>query len=58
MHIHLRWALPLVASGAFLVSVNCADSLDPFEPEIANATDNFQLQATGVTSTTLDRTYT
>jgi hypothetical protein len=36
------------------------DPLAPFEPEVNNATDSFQLQATGVTnvSTTLNYTWT
>lgn len=36
----------------------CGDSLAPFQPEITSATDNFQLQATGVTDVTSTLTYT
>ena len=35
----------------------CDDSLAPFQPEIASVTDNFQLQATGVTNLTSTFTY-
>ena len=35
----------------------CSDPLAPFQPEVTNATDNFQLQATNVTSTTSTVTY-
>ena len=34
------------------------DPLAPFQPEVTNAADNFQLQATGVTGVTSTRTYT
>jgi hypothetical protein len=37
----------------------CSDNpLAPFEPEITNTTDSFQLQATGVTRVTTTLTYT
>ena len=36
----------------------CDDPLGPFQPEITSATDNFQLQATGVTAITSMQTYT
>ena len=37
----------------------CADDpLAPFEPEVTNATDNFQMQATGVTEATHSQSYT
>lgn len=35
-----------------LLGGGCSDPLEPFEPEITNATDNFQLQATGVAGIT------
>lgn len=35
-----------------LLGGGCSDPLEPFEPEITNATDNFQLQATGVAGVT------
>ncbi len=34
------------------------DPLAPFQPEVSNAADNFQLQATNVTNVTATRTYT
>ena len=34
-----------------------SNPLAPFQPEITNATDNFQMQATGVTSVTSTQTY-
>lgn len=40
---------------AFILA--CSDPLGPFEPEVTNAPDNFQLQATGVTGVTLERSY-
>jgi hypothetical protein len=40
---------------AFILA--CSDPLGPFEPEVTNAPDNFQLQATGVTAVTLERNY-
>ena len=45
----LRRTITVVAT--MLVAAAC-DSLSPFEPEITSATDNFQLQATGVTNVT------
>ena len=43
--------------GASLTIAACSDPLSPFQPEITNATDNFQLQATGVTAVTSTLTY-
>lgn len=40
-----------------LTFVACSDPLAPFQPEVTSATDNFQLQATGVTNLTTTRTY-
>lgn len=37
---------------AVLAVLGCSDSLAPFQPEIANVPDNFQLQATDVKSVT------
>ncbi len=45
----MKKMLALVA--ALMVMTACSDStapLDPFEPEVTNATDSFQLQATNV----------
>ena len=59
MQTRLHRPLLLMALvGTFLITTSCGDSLDPFEPELTNATDNFQLQATNVTSTSVTRTYT
>ena len=41
-----------------VLGAGCSDPLGPFQPEITNATDNFQLQATGVSSVTSTVTYT
>lgn len=47
-----------VAVVASLGSIACdADPLSPFQPEVTNATDNFQLQATGVLGVTSTRSY-
>jgi hypothetical protein len=59
MHIQSLRTLPVMAAVCtLLVSASCGDSADPFAAEITSATDNFQLQATDVRSTTLTRTYT
>jgi hypothetical protein len=47
--------LVITAAGAGACSDN---PLEPFQPEITNATDNFQLQATAVTGVTSTETYT
>lgn len=47
-------AILLVAS---LLVGGCSDPLGPFEPEITNATDNFQLQANGVVGLSSRLTY-
>lgn len=36
---------------------SCSDPLGPFQPEITNSTDSFQLQATGVTDVSSTLTY-
>lgn len=43
---------------ALLLLAACSNSLAPFQPEINNATDNFQFQATGLTGVTFSHTYT
>ena len=57
----MRPFLPLLTAAAIFVSgiaaTSCSDSLAPFQPEVTNATDNFQLQATGVTRVSATRTY-
>ena len=42
---------------AALGDAGCSDPLGPFQPEVTNATDNFQLQATGVSGVTSTVTY-
>jgi hypothetical protein len=45
---------------ALVVTVACGNStgpLAPFQPQISNAADNFQFQATGVTGVTWTYTY-
>ncbi len=40
-----------------LIGAGCSDPLAPFQPEVTNATDNFQLQATRVTAVASTLTY-
>jgi len=40
-----------------LLLAGCGDSLAPFEPEITNAPDNFQFQATGLSDVTWSQEY-
>lgn len=47
----------IVALPMALLLASCIDPLAPFSPEITNATDNFQLQATGVVGVTSILTY-
>lgn len=48
----------VIALVAILALAACSNSvLAPFQPEISNATDNFQLQATGVTNRTASLSY-
>lgn len=50
-----RWWTAIVAFG--VLSACAGDSLGPFQPEISNAADNFQLQATNVSNVTTTLTY-
>ncbi|MEK6597483.1 MAG: hypothetical protein AABY91_04055, partial [Gemmatimonadota bacterium] len=50
-----RWWTAVVAFG--VLSACAGDSLGPFQPEISNAADNFQLQATNVSNVTTTLTY-
>ena len=51
--------MPLLLLLAAMLGAGCGGgSLSPFEPQINSATDNFQLQATGVTGLTATQTYT
>lgn len=54
-HFRSRRALVL----ATLISLGAcgSNSLSPFQPQVANPTDNFQLQATNVVSVTSSTTY-
>ena len=52
-----RWSSRWLAALVAVSLVSCSDPLAPFEPEVTNATDNFQFQATGVAGVTLDRSY-
>lgn len=50
--------LPFLFAGVMFLALGCGDDpLAPFQPEITSATDNFQLQATGVTTVTTTGTY-
>ncbi|HET9424000.1 MAG TPA: hypothetical protein VFO55_01410 [Gemmatimonadaceae bacterium] len=42
---------------ALVLAMGCSDPLAPFDPEVTSATDNFQLQASNVTSMTSTVTY-
>lgn len=56
-----RYVVGAAALAVVAVALACSDStgpLAPFEPQINNAPDNFQLQATGVTNATWTYTYT
>ena len=49
----------VAAAGAVVAAMAaCTSSLGPFQPQINNAPDNFQFQATGVTNFTKTFTYT
>lgn len=54
--IHLMFVT--VALGSALGMTGCSDPLSPFEPEVANASDNFQLQATNVSDVSIVRAFT
>ncbi len=49
--------LGLAAVVAAAPTACSSNPLEPFQPEISNATDNFQLQATAVLGVTSTRTY-
>ena len=59
MLIHrLRQAgLALIAAAAFVGCGNSAGPLAPYEPQIANVTDNFQFQASNVANVTWTYSY-
>jgi hypothetical protein len=48
-----------VAAASLLLAAGCgSDALAPFQPQINNAPDNFQFQATGLTNVTTTVQYT
>ena len=51
-------AASLVSTALMIACSNSAGPLAPFQPQINNAADNFQFQATGVTNVTWTYTYT
>jgi hypothetical protein len=56
-----RWVRSIVALVAIGLATACGNSTGPlarYQPQINNATDNFQFQATGVTNVTWTYTYT
>lgn len=53
-----RWLMRVCTCAALLVGCDGDDPLAPFEPEVNNATDSFQLQATGVRDVSTTLTYT
>lgn len=55
---HRALRLLPIAALVWTISGCSDDPLAPFEPEVNNATDSFQLQATGVTNLTTTLTYT
>ena len=55
----LARSITYLAVAAVATLAACSDDpLSPFQPEVSNAAENFQLQATGVTNVTATRTYT
>ena len=54
----MRTALRTLTRLIMLTTLACSDSLAPFQPEVSNVADNFQLQATGVTNVTDTFEYT
>jgi hypothetical protein len=58
MRGYRRWWIRAFMCAALALGCNGDDPLAPFEPEIDNATDSFQLQATGVRDVTTTLTYT
>ena len=57
-HTFAKAAAGLIALASLVAFVRCSDnSLAPFQPEVTSATDNFQLQATGVKNVTSTLTY-
>ena len=58
MRLRLFRLQPFIFALSLLPALaGCDDPIAPFQPEITSATDNFQLQATGVTTVTSTLTY-
>ena len=60
MNAHRKFAIAALLSAAAVLA-SCKSStgpLAPFQPQINNAADNFQFQATGVSNVTWTYTYT
>lgn len=53
-----RWPRIAVATAAASLLLACSDALGPFQPQITNAPDNFQLQATGLNNVSTTVQYT
>lgn len=53
----IRLLVATLALGSALGTTSCSDPLAPFEPEVTNASDNFQLQATNVSDVSTSRAY-
>ena len=54
----LKIALSYSLAAVLVVLSACDDdTLAPFQPEVTNTADNFQMQATGVRNVSFDRTY-
>ena len=53
----IRLVIAIAALGSALSASSCSDPLAPFEPEITNAADNFQIQATNVSDVSATRSY-
>jgi len=57
MNTHAMPWLAAALTASLLFTACGSDPLAPFQPEITSATDNFQLQATGVTGVTHSQSY-
>ena len=53
----IRLLVATFAIGSALGTTSCSDPLAPFEPEVTNAADNFQVQATNVSDVSATRSY-
>lgn len=53
----IRLLVATVALGGALGTTSCSDPLAPFQPEVTNASDNFQLQATNLSDVNVSRAF-